>query len=112
MGPACPQPIAQQSKHFDPTNQTAEDCLTLNIYTPISGRPRTIRTSAKRGPVFSSRIRRKADEKLRSSVQSDSPEQSKKADLAERVQLEVVLKSMRLLDWTGQERQSGGWVID
>ena len=39
MGPACPQPIAHQSaKHFDPTNQTSEDCLTLNIYTPISGK--------------------------------------------------------------------------
>ena len=39
MGPACPQPIAHQPKYFDPTNQTSEDCLTLNIYTPISGKP-------------------------------------------------------------------------
>lgn len=39
MSPACPQPMSQPSKYnLDYRNQTSEDCLYLNIYTPISGK--------------------------------------------------------------------------
>lgn len=34
---ACPQPMPQSIKNYESTNLTSEDCLYLNIYTPISG---------------------------------------------------------------------------
>lgn len=39
FGSACPQPMLQSSfKNLGSTNLTSEDCLYLNIYTPISGK--------------------------------------------------------------------------